>query len=96
MTQLVPDLLLPDVVVEALAKIRNEPPRGAHSEGHTFVLTNRGVPVGRIVLLDAPAPTLTIVRPAKRVGGWVALRPQPTDHDRPMTEVIDEIREDRL
>lgn len=79
-------------------ELRNESGRvfRAVGEGHSFVLTNRGVPVGRIVPLDAPAPTLTIARPAKRVGGWAALRPQRTENDRAMTEIIDELREDRV
>lgn len=60
------------------------------------MLTNQGVPVGRVVPLDAPAPGLTIVRPAARVGGWVALSPQGTEGERPMTQIIDELREDRV
>lgn len=67
----------------------------AVGEGHSFILTNRGVPVGRIVPLDAPAPTLPIVRPAKRFGGWAALTPQPVESDRPITQILDELREDR-
>lgn len=66
------------------------------SEGQSFVLTNRGVAVGRIVPLDAPAAMLPIVRPAKRVGGWAALRPQRTESDRPMSRIVDELREDRV
>lgn len=60
------------------------------------MLTNRGIPVGRIVPLDAPAPTLANARPATRVGGWDALRPQRTDGDRSMTEVTDGLREERV
>lgn len=85
--------------VESLSQrqLRNESGRvfRSVSEGRSFVLTNRGVPVGRIVPLDSPSPGLAIARPAKRVGGWSALRPQPTHHDRPMTEIVDELREDR-
>ena len=86
--------------VESLSQreLRNESGRvlRAVGEGHSFVLTNRGVPVGRIVPLDAPAPMLPIVRPAKRTGGWAALTPQPADGDRPMARIVDELREDRV
>ncbi|MCI9888033.1 type II toxin-antitoxin system prevent-host-death family antitoxin [Micrococcales bacterium 31B] len=79
-------------------ELRNESSRvlRAVSEGQSFVLTNRGVPVGRIVPLDAPAMKLPIVRPAKRVAGWAALRPRPEQNDRSMARIVDELREDRL
>jgi prevent-host-death family protein len=79
-------------------ELRNESGRvlRAVGEGHSFVLTNRGIPVGRIVPLDAPSPRLPIVRPAKRLGGWASLRPEQTDSDRPMPQILDELRDDRL
>ena len=79
-------------------ELRNESGRvlRAVSEGQSFVLTNGGVPVGKIIPLDAAAPSLTIARPAKRVGGWAALKPQPLDHDRSMPDVLEELREDRV
>lgn len=78
-------------------ELRNESGRvlRAVGEGRSFVLTNRGIPVGRIVPLDAPNPSLPIVRPAKRVGGWSALKPEQAENDRPMTQILDELREDR-
>lgn len=86
--------------VESLSQreLRNESGRvlRAVGEGRSFVLTNRGVAVGRIVPLDAPAPTLNIARPAKRVGGWAALNPQPAEGDRPMAQILNELREDRV
>ncbi|UFU04673.1 prevent-host-death family protein [Ruania suaedae] len=85
--------------VESLSQreLRNESGRvlRAVGEGRSFVLTNGGVAVGRIIPLDAPAPTLPIARPAKRVGGWAALTPQPSEDDRPMIRILDELREDR-
>jgi len=60
------------------------------------VLTNRGVAVGRIVPLDAPAPTLPIARPAERVGGRAALKPQQSERDRPIGQILDELRQDRV
>lgn len=85
--------------IESLSQreLRNESGRVLREvgEGHSFVLTNRGIPVGRIVPLDAPNPTLPIVRHAKRVGGWAALKPAGAENDRPMTQIIDELREDR-
>lgn len=79
-------------------ELRNESGRvlRAVGEGHSFVLTNRGVPIGRIVPLDAPSPTLPIVRRAKRVGGWASLRPEAAESDRPMARILDEMREDRV
>lgn len=85
--------------IESLSQceLRNESERVLRlvSEGQSFVLTNRGVAVGRIVPLDAPAAALSIDRAAKRVGGWAALMPQRTESDRPMSHVVDELREDR-
>ena len=79
-------------------ELRNESGRvlRAVGEGRSFVLTNRGVAVGRIVPLDAQAPTLPIARPAKRVGGWSALKPEGSEDDRPMAQILDEMREDRV
>ena len=79
-------------------ELRNESGRvlRAVGEGQSFVLTNRGTPVGRIVPLDAPRPSLPIVRPAKRVGGWGALKPELTGADRPMAHILDEMREERM
>ncbi|GAA3928364.1 type II toxin-antitoxin system prevent-host-death family antitoxin [Microbacterium soli] len=79
-------------------ELRNESGRvlRAVGEGQSFVLTNRGIPVGRIVPIDAPAATLPIARPAKRTGGWAALKPQPARGDRAMSRIIDELREDRV
>ena len=79
-------------------ELRNDSGRvlRAVGEGQSFVLTNRGIPVGRIVPLDAPAATLPIARPAKRVGGWAALKPQSTQGDRLMSRIMDDLREDRV
>lgn len=79
-------------------ELRNESGRVLRlvSEGHSFVLTNSGVPVGRIVPLDAPAPSLRIARPARRVGGWATLGINRVPAQRPLTEILDELREDRL
>ena len=85
--------------VESLSQreLRNESGRvlRAVREGQSFVLTNRGIPVGRIVPLDMPSPTLPIVRPARRVGGWAALTPQQAESDRPLAQILEELREDR-
>lgn len=78
-------------------ELRNESGRvlRAVGEGRSFVLTNSGVAVGRIVLLEVPAPTLPIARPAKRVGGWAALAPR-RKADRAAAQILDELREDRV
>lgn len=79
-------------------ELRNESGRvlRAVSEGHSFLLTNSGVPVGRIVPVDAPPPGLTIVRPARRTGGWTELNIPRKRTARSIGESIDELREDRL
>lgn len=79
-------------------ELRNESGRvlRAVSEGHSFVLTNSGVPVGRIVPLDAPTPALTIARPARREGGWAALAIERKSAEQSLTAVLDDLRGDRL
>ncbi|NLE78633.1 MAG: type II toxin-antitoxin system prevent-host-death family antitoxin [Rhodococcus sp.] len=92
------DATEPELESLSQRELRNESGRvlRAVGEGQSFVLTNRGIPVGRIVPLDAPAATLPIARPAKRVGGWGLLKPQPVETDRPMSRIMDELREDRV
>lgn len=79
-------------------ELRNESGRvlRAVSEGHSFVLTNSGVPVGRIVPLDAPAPALTIARPARREGGWAALAIERKSTEQGLAAILDDLRGDRL
>lgn len=76
-------------------ELRNESGRvlRAVSEGHVFVLTNGGVPVGRIVPLDAPAPS---ARPARRQGGWSALEITRKATEKSLTETLEDLRGDRL
>lgn len=79
-------------------ELRNESGRvlRAVSEGQSFVLTNSGIPVGRIVPIDAPAPALTIARPARRQGGWSALAIERKTAMRSLAETLDDLRDDRL
>ncbi len=67
----------------------------AVSEGHSFILANSGVPVGRIVPVEAPAPALAIARRARRKGGWAALAIRRKGAKQPLAETLDELREDR-
>ena len=78
-------------------ELRNESGRvlRAVSEGQSFVLTNSGVAVGRIVPLDAPAPRLTIARPARRRGGWAALGIERKTTRHSLGDILDDLREDR-
>lgn len=78
-------------------ELRNESGRvlRAVSAGQSFVLTNSGVAVGRLVPLDAPPPTLTIVRPARRQGGWAALGIKRKATRQSLQEILDDLREDR-
>lgn len=64
--------------------------------GRPFRLADSAIAVGRIVPLDAPAPGPPDARLARRAGGWAALVPKPTDRDRPIAEIVEELREDRL
>ena len=79
-------------------ELRNESGRvlRAVSEGHSFVLTNGGVPVGRLVPLDAPAPALPIARPARRMGGWAALGIRRKASPQSLATTLDDLRGDRL
>lgn len=79
-------------------ELRNESGRvlRAVREGHSFVLTNSGVPVGRIVPLDAPVAALPIARPARREGGWRALAIERKTSEHSLTAILDDLRDDRL
>lgn len=79
-------------------ELRNESGRVLRevSEGHSFVLTNSGVPVGRIVPMDAPSPALPIVRPARREGGWTALAIERKTTESGLAATLDDLRGDRL
>lgn len=91
-------LMKPDDESLSQRELRNESGRvlRAVSEGHSFVLTNSGMPVGRIVPLDAPPPALTIARPARREGGWAALAIERKRTERSLTAILDDLRGDRL
>lgn len=62
--------------------------------GESYVVTNHGVPVGRLVPLTAPATGLPITRPARRRGGWAKLNRLvwTTNFD----DLLDELRGDRM
>lgn len=79
-------------------ELRNESGRVLREvgQGHSFVVTNGGAPVGKIVPIDVPQPTLSIVRPAKRIGGWAELGIQRKTLKQSFAEIVDELREDRL
>ena len=64
--------------------------------GRSFVVTNRGTPVGRLVPVDGAAESSLPLRPARRTGGWRAAAGEPRSGTRPIAEVLDELREDRL
>ena len=68
----------------------------AVSEGQSFVLTNSGVPVGRLIPLDAPIPSLPISRAAKRVGGWAELQIPRKKGTQSLAEILDDLRGDRV
>ena len=78
-------------------ELRNDSARilRAVRSGHSFVVTNNGEPVGRLVPLDELKPRLTITRPATRVGGWLDLPVEPAEGE-PLAEMLDDMREDRF
>lgn len=86
----------PEVESLSQRELRNESGRvlRAVSEGRSFVLTNSGVPVGRIVPMGVPAPTLTIVRPARREGGWAALAIERKTVERGLAATLNDLRAD--
>ncbi|WP_345310506.1 type II toxin-antitoxin system Phd/YefM family antitoxin [Kocuria gwangalliensis] len=88
----------PPVENLSLGQLRNESGRVLRevSEGHSFILTNSGTPVGRIVPLDAPEPSLPITRPARRTGGWKALGLKRKNSERDLPSILDDLRGDRL
>lgn len=63
--------------------------------GESFVLTNNGVPVGRLVPLDEPEPPVRFDRPATRVGGWAELVGPPLEGV-DLQATLQELREDRV
>ncbi|WP_130866550.1 type II toxin-antitoxin system Phd/YefM family antitoxin [Acidipropionibacterium timonense] len=64
--------------------------------GHSFIVTNAGIPVGRLVPLDHPVPGLQISRPSRRAGGWSELAKRRVRAGAALDEVLDELGEDRL
>ena len=46
--------------------------------------------------LDAPAPALTIARPARREGGWAALAIERKTTEQSLSVTLDDLRGDRL
>lgn len=79
-------------------ELRNESGRvlRAVAQGESFILTNGGVRVGRIVPIDEPTPTLKITRPAKRKGGWRDLGFERKRTSASLSEIVDDLREDRV
>lgn len=67
----------------------------AVGEGRSFVLTNRGVPAGRIVPLTEPTPSLPLIRAARRTGGWTALRIDRKQVEGGVAAILDDLRGDR-
>lgn len=90
----------PEPEAESLSQreLRNESGRvlRAVKEGRSFVLTNAGIPVGRIVPLDTPAPGLVIAREVKRVGGWTNLGIPRKTAATSLRETLDDLRADRV
>ncbi|MDO5661340.1 MAG: type II toxin-antitoxin system prevent-host-death family antitoxin [Brachybacterium sp.] len=88
-----------DDATETLSQreLRNESGRvlRAVSAGQSFVLTNSGVPVARIVPVDAPLPALPITRPARRIGGWSQLRARRAAAATDLNVILDEQRAER-
>lgn len=41
--------------------------------GESYLITNQGIPVARLVPVSAPAPDLRVVKPATKRGGFESL-----------------------
>ncbi|WIY83985.1 type II toxin-antitoxin system prevent-host-death family antitoxin [Propionimicrobium sp. PCR01-08-3] len=87
----------PEVETLSQRELRNESGRVLRevSEGRSFVVTNSGVPVGKLIPFGGPNPTLAITRPARRQGGWTDLSIERKHADRTVSEMLDELRADR-
>lgn len=86
----------PETPTLSQRELRNESGRVLREvgEGRSFVVTNGGRPVGRLVPVDDPVPSLQVVRPARRRGRWKALgieRRAGID----LPALIDDLRGDR-
>ncbi|MBX3311746.1 MAG: type II toxin-antitoxin system prevent-host-death family antitoxin [Microbacteriaceae bacterium] len=78
-------------------ELRNESGKvlRAVSQGQSFIVTNSGIAVGKLVPLDTPPQSLKISKVAARKGGWLALGVQPKKTKTALSDIIDELREDR-
>lgn len=89
-----------DMPIEQLSQreLRNHSGRvlRAVKEGQSFVLTNSGEPVGRIVPINTPTPSLPITRAARRSGGWSTLGITRQHTNRPLVDILDDLRGDRV
>lgn len=65
----------------------------AVSAGESYTVTNNNVPVAKIVPVDAAAPELRRVRPARKHGGFSALTRYEIHET--VAEALDELRGDR-
>ncbi|AZN30749.1 type II toxin-antitoxin system prevent-host-death family antitoxin [Flaviflexus salsibiostraticola] len=87
-------------VIETLSQreLRNESARvlRAVTSGQSFVLTNRGAPVAKIVPLSNQEPGLSITRPARRRGGWAELGIERRNHGESLSAILEDLRGDRL
>lgn len=63
--------------------------------GQSFVLTNVGIPVAKVVPLKQE-PGLSIRRPARRKGGWTRLAVDRKAPGQPLSATLDDLGGDRL
>ncbi|RAX20246.1 prevent-host-death family protein [Actinomyces sp. Z5] len=78
-------------------ELRNESARVLREvgEGRSFVITNSGVPVARIVPLSELTPALPVTRPARRRGGWAKLGIERRESSQDFLQSLDDLRSDR-
>jgi prevent-host-death family protein len=62
----------------------------AVEHGESFLLTNNGHPVGKLVPADSPVPDLRVTRPATTHGGFVL--PTPSAAAETTAETLDDLR----
>lgn len=63
--------------------------------GHSFVPTNDGIPVAKVVPLKQE-PGLSITRPARRIGGWARLGIDRKTQGESVSASLGDPRGDRL
>ena len=63
--------------------------------GESFIVTNNGTPVAKVVPIDDAATGLRVSRPARRRGGWTQLAMPGTAREESVEDALDDMRGNR-